>query len=529
MNTWSIGKKLGAGFSGLLACLLALGLVSLWAVGSLRDELEDMSEKVLRKTEIAGSISDASKSIRSDGRAFMLGAAMKRPQDFQQARNDGEQEFARLAEFINQMRPLLVDARAMTDLDAIASSLPEWKDAFRETADLAAAGKLEDAEKIRIGKQIPQGERIEKAAADLRAIEREVADAKTKEANQRAAANRWAIVGVLSAGALLGLLIFGMVRGLVRTLRDTVRNLTSGGEQVASASGEIAATSQSLAQGSSEQAAAIQEISASMEQMTAMTRRTADNSTQASSMMTETMRQVERSNTALKDMVASMGSIKSSSEKVAKINKIIDEIAFQTNILALNAAVEAARAGEAGMGFAVVAGEVRSLAQRSADAAKDTAALIEESIANATQGQERLDVVSAAIRDITEGAGKVKNLLDEVNEASKQQGQGIGQVSTGISQVSQVTQTAAASAEEGAAASQELNAQSATVRDLVRGLGAIVEGGSATGRPEIHAANHSNGPRGPRAGGRPKVPVAQHKIEREFPIDPVEAGSFRDF
>jgi methyl-accepting chemotaxis protein len=137
------------------------------------------------------------------------------------------------------------------------------------------------------------------------------------------------------------------------------------------------------------------------------------------------------------------------------------------------------------MGFAVVAGEVRNLAQRSADAAKDIAALIEESLVNANRGRERLELVSAAVRGITDGTGNVKNLLDEVSEASKQQGQGIQEVSTAISQVSVVTQNAAATAEESAAASQELNAQSAAMRSLVHSLTAMVEGHSATDRPEI--------------------------------------------
>jgi methyl-accepting chemotaxis protein/methyl-accepting chemotaxis protein-1 (serine sensor receptor) len=263
-----------------------------------------------------------------------------------------------------------------------------------------------------------------------------------------------------------------------------------------------------------------------MEEMTAMTKRNADNSAEATAMMAETVKQVDRSNAALTEMVASMNAIKVSSEKVAKINRTIDEIAFQTNILALNAAVEAARAGEAGMGFAVVADEVRNLAQRSAVAAKDTAALIEESIANAAQGTDKLDLVSAAIQGITDSAGKVKNLLDEVNESSKQQGQGIQQVSTAISQVSTVTQTAAASAEESAAASEELNAQSQTVRDLVQSLAAVVEGGSGAERQHARPAA---GKRPPRLESKLTLHAPALKDDDPFPMEPTEHGSFREF
>ena len=352
-----------------------------------------------------------------------------------------------MAAHIDEIRPLVTDARAKAEIDAIAAALPTWKASVHEMNDLINAGKIDAANKLRLENQAPIADQIDKSATELRAIQKEVAAAKVMEANQRVVLNRWLVVAGISLGLLLGLLVFGMVRALVRTLRSTVKDLISGGEQVASASGQIAATSQSLSQGSSEQAASIEEISSSMEEMTAMTKRNADNSAEATAMMTETVKHVQSSNEALGNMVASMSSIKNSSERVAKINKTIDEIAFQTNILALNAAVEAARAGEAGLGFAVVADEVRNLAQRSAIAAKDTAALIEESIANTNQGTQRLDLVSAAIRSITDGAGKVKNLLDDLNESSKQQGQGIQQISTAISQVSTVTQTAAASAE----------------------------------------------------------------------------------
>jgi methyl-accepting chemotaxis protein len=535
MQKWSIGRKLGAGFGGLVACILILGLVSLWVVNGLSEDLSDVGGKILRKSELSGTIETDSAKVRAETRALVLSAVLKRPQDFEKARTGGEQALTQLDRKVQEIRPLLVDPRAKAAAEVIAGVLPPWKESFRETAELAAAGKSEAANKIRVEKQVPLASQIEEAAATISAVQREVADAKLKEAGQRAVSNRWIIAAFIAVGLTFGLFIFWMVRGLVATLRLTVKDLTAGGEQVAGASGEISSTSQSLAQGAAEQAASIEEVSASMEEMTAMTKRNADNSAEATAMMTETVKQVDRSNAALADMVASMSSIKVSSEKVAKINKTIDEIAFQTNILALNAAVEAARAGEAGMGFAVVADEVRNLAQRSAVAAKDTAALIEESIANASQGTQRLDLVSAAIRGITEGAGKVKHLLDEVNESSKQQGQGIQQATTAISQVSTVTQTAAASAEECAAASEELSAQSQTVRDLVHSLSVEVEGGSAEERSEARPRTINRAPRA-GAGSRfqqPKVQPVIHrapsKTEDPFPMEPVETGSFRDF
>src|SRR5207244_57671 len=166
---------------------------------------------------------------------------------------------------------------------------------------------------------------------------------------------------------------------------------------------------------------------------------------------------VDEANRAVAEMTTTMQEIGASSGKISKIIRVIDEIAFQTNILALNAAVEAARAGEAGMGFAVVADEVRNLAQRSAQAAKDTADLIEASIGKAQDGNHKVEQVAASISGITGSITSVKGLVDEDSVASRQQAQGIDQVSQAIAQMEKVTQTTAATAEESAAASEELN------------------------------------------------------------------------
>lgn len=316
-------------------------------------------------------------------------------------------------------------------------------------------------------------------AADVRAeteYNRGLGTKYTAEAGATGARVKWLtwLVLLLSVGTGSGAL-FLVIRSLTRLLRQTVTELTEGAGQVASASAQVASSSQALAQGSSEQAASLEETSASSEEITSMTQKNAENSATAATLMADVDQRVTEGNQTLEEMMQSMLEITGSSDKISKIIKVIDEIAFQTNILALNAAVEAARAGEAGMGFAVVADEVRSLAQRSAQAAKDTSALIEESITKSNEGGTRLQRVAAVMRAITESTVKVKTLVDEVNLGSQEQARGIQQISKAIAQMDQVTQNTAASAEEGASASEELSAQAEAMGHAVRKLARLLD------------------------------------------------------
>jgi methyl-accepting chemotaxis protein len=284
------------------------------------------------------------------------------------------------------------------------------------------------------------------------------------------------IIGIISllATSAAAAAVWLLLRSTVRPVLHAVGVLNRGAEEVTEASRQVSAASQSLSQGATEQAASLEETSASMEEMASMTRQTAENAGRAATLMAETERQVQEANTALAHLVTSMDGIQDSSAQVAKIIKTIDEIAFQTNILALNAAVEAARAGEAGMGFAVVADEVRNLAQRAAQAAKDTSALIEQAGEKARDGNHKVAGVAAVTAAITRSSLEVKTLIDEISVASRQQTQGIDQVTQAVTQMEKLTQTTAATAEESAAASEELSAQAETTKDVVQQLGRLV-------------------------------------------------------
>jgi hemerythrin-like metal-binding protein len=287
-------------------------------------------------------------------------------------------------------------------------------------------------------------------------------------------ANYWVARGVSIGGATLialtTLLCALFTRSITRSIRRVVETLSAGAEQTVSASHHISAASQSLAESASEQAASLEETGASLEEMASTTRHNAENVQKATELATQTRAAADKGVADMQVMNSAMAALKSSSDETAKIIKTIDEIAFQTNILALNAAVEAARAGEAGMGFAVVADEVRNLAQRSAQAARETATRIETAVSKTAQGVEISGKVAQALNDIVVNSREVDALVAQVAGASREQSQGISQINAAVGQLDKVTQNNAASAEECAAAAEELNAQTAMLNVSVQDL-----------------------------------------------------------
>ena len=280
----------------------------------------------------------------------------------------------------------------------------------------------------------------------------------------------------LAASILAGFcLAWWIVRRINTALGTAARKLGRAADEIVSASGQVASSSQMLAQGASEQAAAIETTSASAEQISAVARKGADNTRRAGELIHEANGVVERADTSLNSMLESMSAITTSSEKIGRIIRVIDEIAFQTNILALNAAVEAARAGAAGQGFAVVADEVRSLAHRSADAAKETEGLINECVNSTGAGRTRLNEVVEAMADNAKLASRIAVLIREVETGSAEQLCGLEQITTSVLQVEQTSQANAATAEESAAASEELSSQAASMRQTIQDLQSLIQ------------------------------------------------------
>ncbi len=284
----------------------------------------------------------------------------------------------------------------------------------------------------------------------------------------------WSALAFAAAFAFSAL----VARSISGPLRRIIAGMSVTTDHVAGAAGQVTSMSQSLAEGANELAASLEETSASLEEMSSMTKRNADNAVSAKSLAAQTRAAAETGASDMTAMSSAMDAIKVSSGEVAKIIKTIDEIAFQTNILALNAAVEAARAGEAGMGFAVVADEVRNLAQRSAQAAKETAAKIEDAIQKSNHGVQINGKVGSSLQEIVVKARQVDQLVAEIASACSEQSQGISQVNTAVTQMDKVTHGNASNAEESAVAAHELSNQAGTISEAVEGLRRMVGGGT---------------------------------------------------
>jgi len=447
-------------------------------IGAIKLQLHEMKEESTT-TQFAYAVSgvltlssrrtNTAKSLGDCASCHTVGAADDRRKSFAALANRAEA-------LAGELRPLVHSERASASLDAITGAIGEWRRLFGEFVDHVSRNDFASGHALVTDKMEPLLQRVG-AAADALEAEQQVLRSKAKaSAGNNVGRSRWTTLALMILSFLCGAWLAVTIRQTNRQLRAIAAELNQEARRVSVDADEVQQASRALEAGASEQSASIEETSASSEQVSATARRNAEHAAESSGLIKEVQRHMTETNQVLDQTTEAMQEIAQSSQRISNIIKVINEIAFQTNLLALNAAVEAARAGEAGMGFAVVADEVRTLAQRCADAAKDTENLIGDSMARSKDGKSRLDQLTERIRHIAHETESITTLADEVQSGSREQAQALQEIGKALLQMQATTEKTAANAEQGAAVGARLSAESKTLEGVVERLDAMVGG-----------------------------------------------------
>jgi len=484
---WSAGKKLVVCAWVTVVLTLLVGGSALWVANHLGTRLTWAVNGSARHQMLSGQIAASTERLENLERQLAIATMLQQASAAEQARKDLAAADEATGRLLTEFQRAGSNEESRQAIQSLRGEFDAFHSNHQRIVEKLQAQKMDEALADLNGTVLPKLGQMNRTARQLVENEERVLTKLGADAEQ----TRVSVLTVLAILCLVSVLVGTGVlynqRSVTGALQMSIQELTHNSQQLAGTAGQVSSSSQSVSQAASEQAASLEETSASAEEIHSMTARNAEHAGAATECTKEASRIIQDANSALHQMMESMNEISNSSGRISKIIKVIDDIAFQTNILALNAAVEAARAGEAGMGFAVVADEVRNLAQRSAQAAKDTTQLIEESIARAAEGKQKLDEVAASINGVTSAANKVKSLVEEVHGGSEQQARGIEQIARAVSRMEQVTQQLAATAEESAASGMELSSHARSVDDIVNNLRQLFST-SATAAPAQQAA-----------------------------------------